>query len=70
MPILKIRVKGVIHPSMADWFEGFKIESSTNNESCLSGPVIDSSAIYGLFSTLSSLGITLVSAVVTETNDK
>lgn len=69
MPILKIRVKGKLDPSLADWFEGFKIESSAANESCLTGPVIDSSAIYGLFSTLSSLGISLVSAVVTETNE-
>lgn len=61
MPLIKIHIKGRIGPEILDWFQGFTIEPVTSEESCLCAEVVDNSAIYGILSTLSSLGISLVS---------
>jgi hypothetical protein len=66
MPQVEIHVKGSIGPRMADWFQGMTIEPVSPGMSCLCCTAADNSAIYGILSTLSSLGLTLVSVSVTD----
>ena len=70
MSFIEVHVKGRIDPHMSDWFQGCEIEAVSPDESCLTGEAVDNSAIYGLLSTLSSLGIALISVSVTDTKDK
>jgi hypothetical protein len=64
MPYLEIHVKGKIDPSLSDWFQGMTFHPEPDNQTCLQSEVEDNSAIYGILSSLSTLGITLVSVTV------
>jgi hypothetical protein len=66
MPYLEIHVKGKIDPHLSDWFQGMTIRPESENESCLCSEVADNSAIYGILSSLSTLGISLISVTVTD----
>ncbi len=61
MPFIKIHFKGCLGPDLSEWFQGMSSQALSPDESCLSCEVADNSAIYGVLSTLSSLGITLIS---------
>jgi len=65
MPRIEIHVKGSVDPGVADWFQGMVVESTSPDESCLCCEVADNSAVYGILSTLSSLGLSLISVSVT-----
>jgi hypothetical protein len=69
MPYIEIHVKNNIDPSWSDWLQGMVIQPVSPQESCLSSNVPDNSAIYGILSSLGSLGLTLISVVVTEKNE-
>jgi hypothetical protein len=69
MLFLEIHVKGKIDPNLSDWFQGLTVRSIASNEFRLTSEVADSSAIYGILSSLGNLGLTLVSVSVTEKND-
>jgi hypothetical protein len=66
MPYLEIHVKGSLDPNLSDWFQGMTIRPEGENKSCLCSEVPDNSAIYGIISSLSTLGVTLVSVMVTD----
>jgi hypothetical protein len=69
MPYIQIHIKGRIDPAMSDWFQGFAIEPLSPDESRLTGEAVDNSAVYGLMSTLSTLGITLISVSISEARE-
>lgn len=62
----KIQIKGVLDPSWADWFGELEIQSNHSGDTILTGNLPDKSAVYGVVSRLSSLGITLVSMTCQE----
>ncbi len=66
MPHVEIHIKGRIDPEMSDWFQGVSIQTITADESCLCCEAADNSAIYGILSTLGSLGLSLISVSVTD----
>jgi hypothetical protein len=66
MPYVEISIKGRIDLHLSDWLGDLTIQSVTQDESWLSGEVADSSAVYGILSSLSSLGIALKSVSVKE----
>ncbi len=66
MPQVEIHVKGRIDPDMSDWFQGISIQPVSPNASCLCCEAIDNSAIYGILTTLNSLGLSLISVSVTD----
>lgn len=70
MPFIEIQFKGRIDPVFLDWFQGMTIKPISEEVSCLSSGVTDNSAIYGLISSLSSLGLTLISVSVREQDDE
>lgn len=66
MLFIEIYIKGSIDPNLMDWFQGMAVLPLSRDESCLSGEVADNSAIYGILSTLSSLGLSLKSVSVSD----
>jgi hypothetical protein len=61
MPFIKISVKGRIDQSLSEWFQGYLVSPLESEETVITGEAMDNSAVYGLLSTLSTLGITLIS---------
>ena len=56
-----IRVKGCLDPRWSDWFDGLEIVPLGDEETLLSGPVADQSALHGLISKIRDLGLPLIS---------
>ena len=66
--IYQIRIKGHLDSQWTDWFEGLTITLDENGDTLLTGPVIDQSALHGLFKKIRDLGMTLVSVVPVQPN--
>ena len=58
---VEIRVKGRIDEDWTEWFEGFSIMYTEQDETLLSGEVVDQSELYGLLAKLRDLGLDLIS---------
>jgi hypothetical protein len=63
---IEIHVKGQPDPNLADWFQGMQVQPISPEEFCLTSLAEDNSAVYGIISSLSSLGLTLISVSVTD----
>ncbi|HSM23474.1 MAG TPA: hypothetical protein VK856_01260 [Anaerolineaceae bacterium] len=62
----RIQIKGILDQSWADWFGEMEIQFDQSGDSILIGNLPDKSAVYGMVSRLSSLGITLISLTCQE----
>ena len=58
---VEIRVKGYINEDWSEWFDGLTIIHSDRNETIITGPIVDQSALYGMLNRLRDLGLPLVS---------
>lgn len=56
----EIHVEGQLPEQWMNWFDGLEI-AVENDQTRLSGPVIDQAALYGLLKKARDLGLTLVS---------
>ena len=56
---VEIRVKGRIDEHWSEWFDGLTIAHSGQDETVLTGPIPDQSALYGLIARLRDLGVSL-----------
>ncbi len=61
MQNVEIRVKGRIDEHWSDWLEGLTITHTGQDETILSGTVVDQAALYGLLAKLRDLGLSLLS---------
>ncbi|MBE9508487.1 MAG: hypothetical protein IMY86_10600 [Chloroflexi bacterium] len=61
MQQVEIRVKGRIDEHWSDWFDGLTITHTDQDETVLTGSIVDQAALYGLLSKLRNLGLPLVS---------
>ena len=68
MQSVEIRVKGQIDEHWSDWFEDLTITHTDENETILSGTVVDQAALYGLLARLRDLGLPLLSVNSAEPN--
>jgi hypothetical protein len=57
---VEIRVKGRIDEDWTEWFQGLSIEYTEEEETVLSGEVLDQSELYGLIAKLRDLGLDLI----------
>ena len=57
---IEIHIKGCINEQWSKWFDGLAI-SHSDDETVLSGPMADSSALYGIIARLRDLGLQLTS---------
>jgi hypothetical protein len=60
MQRVEIRVKGCIGERWSEWFDGLTITHTDQDETVLTGPILDQAALYGLLSKLRDLGLPLV----------
>jgi hypothetical protein len=58
--IYQITVRGILDDAWSDWFEGLTI-SREGDETLLTGPVRDQSALHGLLARIRDLGLPLLS---------
>ena len=63
---VEIRVKGQIDENWSEWFAGLEIAHTDQDETILTGDVVDQAALYGLLARLRDLGLPLVSATSAE----
>ncbi len=69
MQSVEIRVKGQIDERWSDWFDDLTITHTDQDETILSGTVVDQAALYGLLAKLRDLGLPLLSVTRTEAED-
>jgi hypothetical protein len=55
-----IRVKGNLDPKWADWFDGFVLTFPGNDETLISGRVVDQAALHGILNKINRLGLVLI----------
>jgi hypothetical protein len=60
--VYQIRVKGHLGRQWTDWFEGMTI-TLEEDDTLLTGPVVDQAALHGLLRKVRDLGIPLISAI-------
>jgi len=70
MPDIEIHVQGSLDAEWSDWFGGLTIQQIFPEETVLRGSVLDKSAIYGVLSRLSGLGLSLLSVQCQYNDDK
>ena len=59
--VYAIRIRGRLGEEWSDWFEGLTITPEANDETLLSGPVVDQAALHGLLKKIRDLGLHLIS---------
>ena len=59
--VYQIGVYGHLDRKWSDWFDGFTITLQANDETLLTGRVIDQAALHGLLSKIRDLGLPLLS---------
>lgn len=61
--VYQIRIKGHLDSQWADWFGRMTITLEENDDTLLTGPVVDQAALHGLLKKVRDLGLSLVSVV-------
>ena len=69
MQHVEIIVKKRIDFNWSEWFEGMTIQHTDQDETILTGTVVDQAALYGLLTKLRNLGLSLISVNSTEALD-
>ncbi len=57
----EIRIAGHLGPRWANWFDGLTITATDDDNTVLSGSVVDQAALHGLLQKLRDLGLPLIS---------
>ena len=70
MQRVEIRVKGQIDEHWSEWFDDLTITHTDQNETVLTGPVVDQAALHGLLAKLRDLGLPIVSVNLSEVADQ
>jgi hypothetical protein len=64
--VYQIRIKGHLGSGWTDWFGGLSITLSDNEDTLLTGPVVDQAALHGLLRKVRDLGVPLISVIRVE----
>ena len=70
MQNVEIRVKGQIDQHWSDWFDDLTVTHTEQNETVLTGPIVDQAALHGLLAKLRDLGLPIVSVNLSEETDQ
>ncbi len=66
--LYEIRVKGHLDDRWANWFDNLTITLEADGTTCLSGPVVDQAALYGILKKVRNLGLPLISLIPNQNN--
>jgi hypothetical protein len=69
MTVYEIRIKGQLDQHWSAWFDGLTVTHGTNDDTIISGPVVDQAALHSLLNKVHSLNLTLVSVLRVETDE-
>ena len=58
--LYRIRVKGNLDRKWSDWFDGFSITPHGDDETLLTGQVVDQSALHGMLGKIRDLGLPIL----------
>lgn len=58
--LYRIRVKGNLDRKWSDWFDGFCITPHGDDETLLTGQVVDQSALHGMLGKIRDLGLPIL----------
>lgn len=58
---VEICIKGQLDETWSEWFEGFTLSHTEQNQTILVGEFPDQAALYGLITKLRDLGLNLIS---------
>lgn len=58
--IYTIRIQGHLSPRWSEWFEDMEIAHSCDGQTCLTGPLPDQAALFGLLLKIRDLGLELL----------
>jgi hypothetical protein len=70
MQRVEIRVKGQIDQHWSDWFDDLTVTHTDQNETVLSGPIVDQAAFHGLLAKLRDMALPIVSVNLSEEADQ
>jgi hypothetical protein len=70
MQQVEIRVKGQIDRHWSDWLGGLTITHTGQNETVLTGPIVDQAALHGLLAKLRDMALPIVSVNLSEVADQ
>jgi hypothetical protein len=68
--IYQIRIRGHLSPRWRDWFEGLSITLEETGDTLLTGPVVDQVALHGLLKKVRDLGMSLISVIQVDPDQK
>ena len=60
MQNVEIRVKGKIDPNWSEWLEGLEIIHESEEQTLLTGQIVDQATLYGILKKLRDLGLKLL----------
>jgi hypothetical protein len=60
MQNVEIRVKGKIDPHWSEWLDGLEIIHEGEDQTLLTGKVVDQATLYGILKKLRDLGLKLL----------
>ena len=66
--IYRITIKGVLDEKWSEWFDGFSITPSGEDETVLIGPIIDQGSLHGLLAKFRDLGLAIISVNLMKAN--
>ncbi len=61
--VYQIRIEGHLGRQWTDWFGGLTITLEDNDDTLLTGPVVDQAALHGLLRKVRDLGMPLLSVI-------
>ena len=68
--IYQIRIKGHLGSKWAEWFEGMTISLEEDDNTLLTGTVVDQSALHGILKKVRDLGLPLLSVNFVESGPR
>lgn len=69
-PVYQIKIKNHLDEEWTDWFENMNVIQESDGCTCLSGPLVDQSALYGLLKRIHQLGLQLISIEIINIDDE
>ena len=66
--VYQIKVKGRLDEHWSEWFDDLTVSYDDQDDTLLTGPVIDQAALHGLLKKVGDLGLRLISVNPAESN--